>query len=706
MVKSGVSSAELSHRNPQVPTSHSHIPRTMAMLQAHCPLRLAITAAAALLVPLAAAYPWQVCGTTGNFTANSTYQANLALLAGALPRNTSSAPDLFATAVVGAIPDQISALALCRGDANATACSACLDTAFQDVQNMCAYDRSAAIYYDPCILYYSDVHFLSSADNVQDAMTNRVNLRNVTSDPARFNRLVAALVNATADYAAHNSTRRYAAGEADFDQEYPKVYSWAQCTPDLTPAQCRACLAGIIAFMPRLFTNRVGGRVLGVRCSYRYEVYSFLDSPVMVQLAESGSSSGAPAPATEPAAVTPAATGGDPGRATEEENIEIIESMIIDISTLRAATGDFAESNKLGEGGFGAVYKGTLPDGHEIAVKRLSRCSTQGVGELKNELALVAKLQHKNLVSLVGVCLEQQERLLVYEFVPNRSLDQILFGTTICPRPALSLQNLTPKLDDPLLLLPMADSERREQLDWAKRCNIIHGIARGLQYLHEDSQLRVVHRDLKASNILLDMNMNPKISDFGMARLFGRDQTHGVTNHVVGTYGYMAPEYLTRGNYSVKSDVFSFGVMVLEIVTGKKHNGGCHGDGRRSPEDVLSLVSAVCLLSVVQSISLADTYMDMVQVWEHWTAGAPAAVAEAIIDPRMGSCFSRSDVLRCIHIGLLCVQEDPADRPVMSSVVMMLGSDTVSLLNPSSPAFYGRNRASPTSSTSSGEYTA
>ncbi|CAN6205641.1 unnamed protein product [Urochloa humidicola] len=447
---------------------------------------------------------------------------------------------------------------------------------------------------------------------------------------------------------------------------------------------------------PRLFTDRVGGRVLGVRCSYRYEVYSFLNSPVMVQLPESAGSSGAPAPAPEPTTtVKPATTGGggrnqsvpgtvlaivlptiaallvinllvwlcfwrtrraqpcpscqepSPIHAAETENIEIIESMLIDISTLRAATGDFAESNKLGEGGFGAVYKGTLPDGDEIAVKRLSRCSAQGIGELKNELALVAKLQHKNLVSLVGVCLERQERLLVYEFVPNRSLDQILF-----------------------------DSERREQLDWAKRCNIIQGIARGLQYLHEDSQLRVVHRDLKASNILLDANMNPKISDFGLAKLFERDQTQGVTNHVVGTYGYMAPEYLTRGSYSVKSDVFSFGVMVLEIVTGKKHNARHEDDGRRSPEDVLSLV------------------------WEHWTAGA---VPEAIVDPGMGTCFSLSDVLRCIQIGLLCVQEDPADRPVMSSVVMMLGGDTVSLRNPSNPAFYGRNRSSATSSTSSGE---
>jgi serine/threonine protein kinase len=169
--------------------------------------------------------------------------------------------------------------------------------------------------------------------------------------------------------------------------------------------------------------------------------------------------------------------------------------------------------------------------------------------------------------------------------------------------------------------------------------------------------------------------------------------------------GYMAPEYLTCGSYSAKSDVFSFGVMVLEIVTGKKHNGR-HDDGRR--QDILSFVCADMFRA--SSVQLLDAFLllmpvhgDAMQVWEHWTAGA---VPEAIVDPRMGPGFSRSDVRQCVHVGLLCVQEDPADRPVMSSVVMMLGSDTVSLRNPSSPGFYGRNRASATCSTSSGEYTA
>ncbi|KAJ0983170.1 hypothetical protein J5N97_011425 [Dioscorea zingiberensis] len=298
---------------------------------------------------------------------------------------------------------------------------------------------------------------------------------------------------------------------------------------------------------------------------------------------------------------------------TDPEQITNVESILFDLSTLRNATANFSKENKLGQGGFGAVYKGILHDGREIAIKRLSAGSGQGIGELKNELVLVAKLQHRNLVRLLGVCLEEQEKMLVYEYVPNRSLDTILF-----------------------------DSIKREQLDWGRRYKIISGIARGLLYLHEDSQLRIIHRDLKASNILLDEDMNPKISDFGLARLFGGDQTGGTTSRVVGTFGYMAPEYAIRGQFSAKSDIFSFGVLVLEILTGRERT-----------------------------------------VWEHWTRGT---ISE-ILDPSLGDRWPRSEALRCIQIGLLCVQEDPASRPSMSMVGLMLNSYSVSLQAPSKPAF-------------------
>ncbi|XBJ20958.1 hypothetical protein VPH35_011685 [Triticum aestivum] len=593
-------------------------------------LVLSVAIVAALLVPGATGYPWKDCGD-GQFAAGSKYLANINLLAASLPKNAAVSPDLFATAEAGAAPDKVWALALCRGDANATSCLSCLAQAFRD-QGF-GFRKVATMYYDSCTLHYSN----ASRDPAPvAARTYRYwESTNVTSEQALFNSLVARLVNATADYAAYNSTRRYASGEADFDREFPKIYSWGQCTPDLTGPQCRQCLAKNTVLLPEYFVDSTGARALQVRCSFRYQTYSFFDGPVMVRLPAPSSSTQAPAPAPAPVAVptglTPkpaTASTKDPSYFADEEDNESVDSMLIDISTLRVATGNFADSNKLGDGGFGAVYKGILPDGDEIAVKRLSKSSTQGVEELKNELSLVAKLRHKNLVTLLGVCLEQQERLLVYEFVPNRSLDLFLF-----------------------------DAEKHVELDWEKRYKIINGIARGLQYLHEDSQLRVVHRDLKTSNILLDKDMNPKISDFGIARLFGQDQTHGITKHVVGTYGYMAPEYVMCGNYSVKSDSFSFGVMVLEIVTGRKNND--YNNSEKSQD----------LLNVMWDRWMATTVLDM-------------------MDPCMNTSFSESCVLRCIHIGLLCVQENPADRPLMSSVVMMLGSDTVPLSAPSKPAFY------------------
>ncbi|WVZ66194.1 hypothetical protein U9M48_015452 [Paspalum notatum var. saurae] len=626
----------------------------------------AVVAAVSPLAPRAAGLPWPVCGTSSYFEPKSRYQTNLNLLAATLPKDASASPTLYATAVVGAIPEQVWGMGLCRGDTNASLCLSCLTKAFQDLTSDCSYYKDATMYYEWCILHYSDVHTLPDDDTgPTDNLYSVSNNNNVTSDPGRFMSLLDALTNATVEHAANHSTRRFATGEADFDKEIPKVYTLAQCVPDQTPAQCHKCLSGIVVESLAVFQSNIGGRVLGVNCSYRYETAPFFNGPAMVRLASPSSR----APAPVPTVGTPAMAGGggrkhrvftvlvavvlptlaalnilvcycfwrrrravaqakqsSPMYSAEADDMEMVD--LFDISTLRAATGNFDESNKLGEGGFGKVYKGVLPDdGKEIAVKRLSMSSTQGVAELKNELASVARLRHKNLVRLIGVCLaEQQERLLVYEFVPNRSLDLTLFDS---------------------------ENENRKLLNWEQRYNIIKGIARGLQYLHEDSRVRVVHRDLKASNILLDENMNPKISDFGLAMIFQRDQTQAVTNRIFGTYGYMAPEYAMCGKYPVKSDAFSFGVMVLEIITGRSSS---------------------------KSGDLLNT------VWEHWEA---ETVAE-LVDPRMGGSFEKREVVRCIHAALLCVQEDPAARPVMSYVVTMLGTDIGTLQAPCKPPSFAR----------------
>ncbi|MBA0676095.1 hypothetical protein Goari_017604, partial [Gossypium aridum] len=309
-------------------------------------------------------------------------------------------------------------------------------------------------------------------------------------------------------------------------------------------------------------------------------------------------------------------------RQKHEKEMEI---PIFSFSSVSAATNNFSLSNKLGEGGFGPVYKGKLLKGNEVAIKRLSRKSGQGWNELKNEAVLIAKLQHKNLVKLLGCCIEGDEKILVYEYLPNKSLDLFLFGTN----------NIF-------------------ALAWGTRIRIVDGIAQGLLYLHQFSRLQIIHRDLKASNILLDEDMNPKISDFGMARSFGGTEPRA-TDRIVGTYGYMAPEYALEGVFSVKSDVFSFGVLLLEILSGMKNTGFYRS-------------SSLNLLGYA---------------WDLWISSRPLELMDIV----MKDSSSANVAIRYINIALLCVQEHAADRPTMSEVVLMLSNELTCLPSPKRPAF-------------------
>ncbi|KAL3652492.1 hypothetical protein CASFOL_002173 [Castilleja foliolosa] len=305
------------------------------------------------------------------------------------------------------------------------------------------------------------------------------------------------------------------------------------------------------------------------------------------------------------------------GERLDESNDEDLELPIYDLSTVSKATDSFSDGNKLGEGGFGPVYKGVLEDGKEIAVKRLSTTSSQGLDEFKNEVICIAKLQHRNLVKILGCCVQGHEKMLIYEYMPNKSLDFFLF-----------------------------DKMKSNQLDWQKRFQIINGIARGLLYLHQDSRLRVIHRDLKASNVLLDDDLNPKISDFGLARIFGGNETEANTNRVIGTYGYMSPEYAEEGLFSLKSDIYSFGVVVLEIVSGQKNRGFRHKDHH------LNLLGHAWLLyNEERSLELVDN--------------------------NIANSINLHELLRSIHVALLCVQQRSEDRPTISSVVLMLASGGV-----------------------------
>ncbi|XP_050145028.1 probable LRR receptor-like serine/threonine-protein kinase At1g56130 isoform X2 [Malus sylvestris] len=279
---------------------------------------------------------------------------------------------------------------------------------------------------------------------------------------------------------------------------------------------------------------------------------------------------------------------------------------------LRAATEDFNPSNKLGEGGYGPVYEGTLSDGRVVAVKQLSVASHQGKSQFVSEIATISAVQHRNLVKLYGCCIEGSHRILVYEYLENKSLDQALFGTS----------NL--------------------HLDWPTRFNILLGTAKGLAYLHEESRPRIVHRDVKASNILLDAKLSPKISDFGLAKLYDDEKTH-ISTRVAGTIGYLAPEYALFGHLTEKADVFGFGVVVLEILSGRPNSYN-----NLDPEKIY-------LLEWVWTLHENDQTL-------------------GLVDPRLTE-FNETEATRLMRAALLCTQGSPMARPSMSRVVAMLSGD-------------------------------
>ncbi|KAA3486217.1 G-type lectin S-receptor-like protein serine/threonine-protein kinase CES101 [Gossypium australe] len=285
-------------------------------------------------------------------------------------------------------------------------------------------------------------------------------------------------------------------------------------------------------------------------------------------------------------------------------------------ATIKAATNNFSNENKLGEGGYGPVYKGELSNGQEIAVKRLSRSSNQGLEEFKNEVNLTAKLQHVNLVRVLGICTENEEKMLVYEFMLNKSLDFYLYGKML-------FHKLTQKRQILFIHLTDADPFKRHLLDWRKRVSIIDGVTQGLLYLQEYSNYTIIHRDIKASNILLDSEMNPKISDFGMAKFFKKDELEANTNRIVGTYGYVPPEYVQKGIYSTKYDVYSFGVLLLQIISGKRNSSlyGCH-----------------------ENLNLLE------YAYELWKQGRGAEFFNASLDDSSSSC----KLITCMQLALLC----------------------------------------------------
>ncbi|XP_010503063.1 PREDICTED: putative cysteine-rich receptor-like protein kinase 35 [Camelina sativa] len=602
----------------------------------------------------------QTCLETGYFRLESLYGINHRLILTSLPTTVSSQDGFYASSV-GQDPEKSYALGMCIPGADSNLCSVCVKAASDGLLQSCRNHREAFWWRGDnqtlCFVRYSNRSFVGSLDLEPSLVVNNSREFKGLNLTELVDHMIA---TATSDSYAADSK---ALGDSQV------VYALMQCTSDISSDDCKTCLLRSLSEYQSCCLGKQGGVVSRPNCYFRWDLYPFSGANFGRNTLLPPSLS-PPVSQTEKDKTTITAgkvavivtvsfffvvlvlllvwccfwRRGMVQRGTEHGNVTASSSLRFDFKTIEAATNKFSESNKIGRGGFGEVYKGMFPDGTELAVKRLSKTSGQGDEEFKNEAVLVGKLQHRNLVRLLGFCVEGEEKLLIYEFVPNKSLDYFLF-----------------------------DQTKQHQLDWAKRFKIIGGICRGILYLHQDSRLTIIHRDLKASNVLLDSDMNPKIADFGMARIFRIDQTQANTRRIVGTYGYMPPEYAMRGHFSVKSDVYSFGVLVLEIISGKRNSSFSRSEG---------------------GIDNLVTY-----AWTLWRNGS----AVELVDESLEANYPRHQAIRCIHIGLLCVQEDPAHRPNLSTIILMLDSNTMCLPVPRQPGFFLRSNPTNRNQESIGE---
>ncbi|XP_019087866.1 PREDICTED: cysteine-rich receptor-like protein kinase 14 isoform X1 [Camelina sativa] len=596
------------------------------------------------------------CGTTGVFEPRGRFDINRRLLLSSLASNVSARGGYFNSSL-GQAPDRVYALGMCIQGAEQEVCYNCIDLASSLLLSSCPNQVEGLAWTEKrivCVVRYFNTSFFGLRKIEPHFPTS--NPEDITSSLPEFNRVWEGLTSGMiANTTSPSSKSKYYAAEKAAVTASQTIYALMQCTPDLSLDDCRMCLKQSVSDFQSCCNGKKGGTMYRASCLFRWDLFPFAEAFSRFTLA--------------PPAVTNTTTKKDritistaifkgivsstviiiillllglglffysrrkTYQGSSTTDITITRSLQYDFKAIEAATNKFSENNVIGRGGFGEVFKGVL-NGTEVAIKRLSKASKQGAVEFKNEVVLVAKLHHRNLVRLLGFCLEGEEKILVYEFVPNKSLDYFLF-----------------------------DPVKQGELDWTKRYNIIQGITRGILYLHQDSRLTIIHRDLKASNILLDVNMNPKIADFGMARIFGIDQSGANTNRIAGTRGYMPPEYVMQGQFSAKSDVYSYGVLVLEIICGKNNR------------------------FVHQSDTTAENLVTY--AWRLWRNDSPLE----LVDPTIFENCETEEVLRCIHIALLCVQRNPTDRPSLSTINMMLTNSSHILPDPQQPGFFYPNKS-------------
>ncbi|XP_072958460.1 cysteine-rich receptor-like protein kinase 44 isoform X2 [Typha angustifolia] len=496
----------------------------------------------------------------------------------------------FATASRPRAAAPVYALLQCRPYLSAADCLACFGAAAARLRKCGAANGARAIY-DGCILRYESAAFF-------DQTTLPGNTAICSGKAANEVGFAAAAVGLVTDLeVAVPRIKGFAAAV-----ERDGVYAAAQCVETVSEEGCGNCLQVAVGNIQGCPPDK-DGRAVDAGCFLRYSDTAFFGTNQTVDL-------------------TPFLESGDILGATELQG-----PLTFNYKDLKTATNNFSEQNKLGEGGFGDVYKGTLKNGKIVAVKKLAIAQTsRAKADFQSEVKLISNVHHRNLVRLLGCSSKGLDLLLVYEYMANSSLDKFLFG------------------------------DRRGTLNWKQRFDIIVGMARGLAYLHQEFHVCIIHRDIKSSNILLDGDFQPKIADFGLARLLPDDHSH-LSTKFAGTLGYTAPEYAIHGQLSEKVDTYSYGVVVLEIISGRKSND-------------------VKLEPITQYL--------LEWAWKLYETNELMELVDKSLEPNE---FPPSEVQRIIHIALLCTQSTVAARPTMSEVVLMLLSRGESLLQPTRPTF-------------------
>ncbi|KAJ9152657.1 hypothetical protein P3X46_026203 [Hevea brasiliensis] len=541
----------------------------------------------------------------------------------------------------------IYALAQCHQDLSQIDCLLCYAASRTKIPR-CLPSVSGRIYLDGCFLRYDKYDFFQEAVSPSlDAV--KCSQGNVSGSGDENGKLKFVT---SVSYAVANASSKAVENGGFAAVGIEGVYALAQCWESIDKDGCRACLEKAEEEVKGCLPGKEG-RGMNSGCYLRYSTDKFFDHEAELGHAHGFSALGVTIAIALAAAAfimlslfAAYATYRRLLKKKQERiNLEKISisfnksSLNFKYETLEKATDYFNPSKKIGQGGAGSVFVGTLPNGQTVAVKRLIFNTRQWVDEFFNEVNLISGIQHKNLVKLLGCSIEGPESLLVYDYVPNKSLDQFIFG-----------------------------KKKTRTLNWKERFDIIVGTAEGLAYLHGGSQERIIHRDIKSSNVLLDENLTPKIADFGLVRCFGADKTH-LSTGIAGTMGYMAPEYLIRGQLTEKADVYSFGVLVLEIVMGKRCNSFI--------EDSRSLLQTVWLLYRTNRL-------------------------EEAVDPCLRDDFPVQEASRVLQIGLLCTQASVSLRPSMAEVVGMLNSSDHSVIPlPNQPPFMNATLLEPESSTRS-----